>query len=204
MMWRVLVMVWMLALAGVMTVVAGRGTPPVGLTAYLDTDSACFMDICRGVTTADEAEAILHAQPHITGVRRRENSGGGTIFWHYDPVPAGLSASRRSELIYEPDTGIVQDVKISVSVPLWKLALSGGLGSPVRVMTYRGQVHRYVQAAWRSGHDVMMAGGRVGCPLSSEVFWKTRVTLIQFPPDIAAADLAPYYAVPYNTICETN
>ncbi len=201
MIWRVLSVVWLLALGSVGTVIGGRGAPPDGLTDYLDTDAACFIDICQGVTTADEAEAILRAHAHVIGIHRRETSGGGSILWHYDPVPVGLSASRRSELRYDLASGIVNDVKISVSVPLWELALTSSYGNPVRVVTYRGQVHRYVQAIWNDP-GVVMAGGRVGCPLSSEIFWKTRVTLIQFPDDVAAGDLAPYYAVPYNTICE--
>lgn len=201
MIWRVLGGVWLLAVGAVGVVLGGRGAPPDGLAAYLDPHAACFIDICRGTTTADEAEAILRAQPHVTGVRRREARGEGVIFWHYDPVPAGLSASRRSELAYDPATGVVQDVKITVSVPLWELALANGYGNPVRVVTYRGQVHRYVQAIWREP-GVVMAGGRVGCPLSLAVFWQTRVTLIQFPADVDAGDLTRYYAVPYNTICE--
>jgi hypothetical protein len=198
---RLLIFLWVVALGGVGAVLGGRTHAPHSLTNYLDTDAACFVGICRGATTADEAEAILREQPYFTGVRRRESSGGGSIFWHYDPVPVGLSASRRSELRYDIHTGIVQDVKISVSIPLWEIAGAGGYGSPVRVATYRGQVQRYVQVVWRDP-AVVMAGGRVGCPLSLDTIWKMRVTLIQFPADVSAEDLTSHYAAPFNTVCE--
>lgn len=132
----------------------------------------CFMGIRPGVTTMEEAFAILKSNQWVGEIRQRT----GSIEWTWSDASPRIVDQRYSAYVQHsnmpPEQCCVGSLKFNSQFTLGDLYLL--LGRPTRTNLVRGPTSAYALVSISYLDQKMRLFTRVNCPLSKLQFWQTR------------------------------
>lgn len=173
-------------------------TPPEGCPA------PCFMGIRPGVTTAEEALAILEAHEWVREDIADDtfpSSGAGLngrIWWRWDDPPAALLGSGYEGYMFIRDE-IVESITFWTNIKMGELRLTLGVPDKLTIMKqYSGMTYSRYNVYYVDGNFGFLAV--VTCP--GQVVWQSH-TMMQIydvlPINPADSDLVIPF--PYISLC---
>jgi hypothetical protein len=147
------------------------------LTSPENCAAPCYLGIHPGVTTADDAMAILASYPWVQDIRR-QTTYIDRVYWRWnDPPDAVIDASTEGSLWLVDE--IVQEIAISTTLTFGDVWLL--LGPAQRGSFLLGSL----DVPGKSGafHTALYRDARVEvafvaeCPIRLQAFWESRVTV---------------------------
>ena len=108
------------------------------LTPPDDCPTPCFMGIRPGVTTADQAIAIMEHHEWVAGVRRNER-GGFSLVWDWNgKQPAWIKTPSEGHVRLMPGRDTVESIAIDSNIRIGDLYLLLGLPDKVSIQRLEG------------------------------------------------------------------
>ncbi len=128
----------------------------------------CFLGIRPGVTTTEEAIAILNAHPWVKAVHRPRQ----TITWEWNGAQPAWMGNRAGTIRLEGET--VKEISMFTTLLLGDIWLLQRPEKTLYTRTFDQNIYIYTSFYQDEGFQFQ---GRVQCPLRAANFWSARQSL---------------------------
>ncbi len=203
----------MVALFGILFAAARAGSDDGELRAFLLSDGCnapCWQGIQPGITTVDEAVALLQAHPWVSSAGAGGTPADTRVYWRWNeqaPAFAGTITALYPESYLYARNGIIRYIRLTTRIPYGNIRLV--MGAPETGSFQPSTPSSFNRLYF---HTAGYFGGRVAfdtnliCPATPPGFWNDPVVIVyndgSYPTysEMPAYNLIPWI---YQSNCVT-